>query len=43
MGAFDAESATIADALDELSGPIEGKGGETTSAAVEHMTQVLAG
>lgn len=34
MGAFDTAAATMADAWDQLSGPIEGKGAETTSAAV---------
>ncbi|SDF67255.1 methyl-accepting chemotaxis protein [Thalassobaculum litoreum] len=40
MGAFDAAAANMADALDELSGLIEGKGAATTAHAVESMTQV---
>ncbi|WPZ33714.1 methyl-accepting chemotaxis protein [Thalassobaculum sp. OXR-137] len=40
MGSFDAAAATMADALDTLSGLIEGKGGETTAAAVANMSKV---
>lgn len=40
MGSFDGAAAKMADALDRLSGLIEGKGADTTAAAIANMTQL---
>lgn len=40
MGSFDTAAATMGDAVDRLSGLIEGKGAETTAAAIANMTQL---
>lgn len=40
MGSFDTAAATMADAIDALSVLIEGKGAETTAAAIANMTLV---
>lgn len=42
MGSFDTAAATMADAVGKLSDLIEGKGAETTAAAIANMSQVRA-